>query len=143
MPQMQLSTLVLPAPFGPIRHRSSASPVANDTPSNTPRPPNARPTSRSSRRALSAIPAPPPAVLLYVSVAALALAAEAQVELADIRVPAQFVGCARKHDAAVLQHVSVIGDIERHRGVLLDQQHGHAQIPPNHLQQLDELLHDQ
>src|SRR5215207_7958992 len=119
---MQFSTLVLPAPFGPIRHRSSASDVANETPSNTWRPPNARPTSRSSRRGLSAIPAPAPAVLLDIAIAALPLAAETEIELADIRMLAQFIGCAGKHDAAVLQHVRLIRDIERNGGVLLDQQ---------------------
>src|SRR5215203_2555048 len=132
---MQFSTLVLPAPFGPIRHRSSASPVANETPSNTWRPPNARPTSRSSRRGLSAIPAPAPPVLLDVAVAALAFAAETQVELANVGMLAQFIGCAGKHDAAVLQHVRVIRDIERHRGVLLHQQNRHSKIAANHLQQ--------
>src|SRR6478609_7111912 len=143
MPQMQLSTLVLPAPFGPIRHRSSASRVANDTPCSTLRPPNARPTSRSSRRALSAIPAPPPPVLLDVAVAALPFATEAEVELSDVRMPAQLVGRAGKNDAAVLEHVRVIGNIESHRCVLLDEQDRHPQVASNHLEQADELLNDQ
>ena len=36
---MQLSTLVLPAPFGPISANSSPASTANDTPSSTVRPP--------------------------------------------------------------------------------------------------------
>src|SRR5436190_11784731 len=143
MPQMQLSTLVLPAPLGPIRHRSSASRVANDTPCKTSRPPNARPTSRSSRWGPSAIPAPAPPVLLDVAVAALPLAAEAQVELADVRVLPEFIGGAGKDDPAVLEHVRVIGDIECNRGVLLNEQDRHPEIASNLLQEPDELLDDQ
>jgi len=33
------------------------------------------------------------------------------------------------HDAADFQHVSVVGDVQGHVGILLDQQHGHA-LPP-------------
>ena len=81
-----------------------------------------------------------PPVLLDVAVAALPFAAEAEVELADVRMPAQLVRGAGEHDAAVLQHVGVVGDIERHRGVLLDQQYRHPELAADHLQASDQLL---
>jgi hypothetical protein len=42
------------------------------------------------------------------------------------RVVAQLLGRAVHRDAAVLEHVAVVGDAERGRGELLDQQHRHA-----------------
>src|SRR5712692_2124999 len=60
MPLTQLSTLVLPAPFGPINANSSPAPTASETPSSTVRPPK-----RSVRRSISssAIPSPAAAAL--------------------------------------------------------------------------------
>src|SRR5438045_239308 len=134
MPQTQFSTLVLPAPLGPMRHSNSASRVANDKSCNTRRPPNARPTSRTSRQLLSAIPAAVTAVLLDFAVAALPLAAQAKVELADVRVLAQGIRRAGEHDATVLEHVCVVVDVERDRRVVTYQQHRHAEIAADLLQ---------
>src|SRR3990172_8333355 len=103
---MQLRIEVLPAPFGPIRHSSSPSRVSNETSCSTCRPPNARETLSSLR--CSAIPAPAPAVLLDVAVAAAPAAgpdARSEIELADVLVRPQLFRCAVEHDAAVLQHV--------------------------------------
>ena len=47
-------------------------------------------------------------------------------------------GRAGQHDAAVLQHVGVVGHIERDRRVLLDQQHGHAEVAADRLQAADQ-----
>src|SRR4051812_6307896 len=125
MPLMQLSTLVLPAPFGPIRANSSPASTASDTESSTARPPK-RNDSRSS--ASSAIPSPAAAVLLDVAVAA-ARAGDfagylAEIEFLDVGMIAQALGAAVEHDAAVLHHVGVVGDLERKGGALLDQQDG-------------------
>src|SRR5215210_6307416 len=123
MPQMQLSTEVLPAPLGPIRHSSSPGRVSRDTSWSTWRPPKARPMPSRRSEALSAgdsaIPAPAAAVLLDVAIAALPVRAEPQVELADVRVVAQHFRRAGEHDPAVLEHVGAVGDIEGDRRVLL------------------------
>src|SRR5215471_15355139 len=129
MPQMQLSTLVLPAPLGPTRHNSSPLCVFSETPCRTCRPPNDRPTSASSRAASSAIPASASAVLLDVAVAPRLIAAEAEVELTYVGMLAQCLRCARQHDAAVLNDIGLIGHLESNRRVLLHQQQRHAQLP--------------
>src|SRR5262245_56511506 len=116
MPLMQLSTLVLPAPFGPIRANSSPAATANETSSSTVRPPN-RKVRRST--ASSAIPSPTAPVLLHVAVAAALTCRLAEVEFLDVRVVAQPLGAAVQHHTAVLQHVAVVGDREREGGALL------------------------
>src|SRR5262245_18757849 len=125
MPLMQLSTLVLAAPFGPIRANSSPAATANDTPSRTVRPPK-----RSVRRstANSAIPSPAAAVLLDVAVAAALAGSLAEVELLDVAMLAQALGGAVEHDAAVLHHVGVVGDVEGEGGALLDGQDGQLEL---------------
>src|SRR6476646_10779899 len=139
MPQMQFSTLVLPAPFGPMSASSSPACSANDTCSRTCRPPKARCSSRSSS---SAIPAAAAAVLLDVAIAAPSTAA-AEIELGDVGMRAQPLGRAVDHHAAVLHHVAVIGHLERHARVLLDQKHGHVELPADRLQLLHQLLDQQ
>src|ERR1700740_1411314 len=119
MPLMQLSTLVLPAPFGSISASSSPGAAANDTSSSTISPPNRR-VRRST--ASSAIPPPAPAILLDVAIAAARARGAAQVELLHVGMLAQAFGGAGEHDAAVLHHIAVVGDGERDRGALLDQQ---------------------
>src|SRR5690348_8114166 len=139
MPQMQFSTLVLPAPLGPISASNSPASSAKDTPCSTFRPPKARCSSRSSS---SAIPAPGAAVLLHFPVAA-ARAAAAQIELRDIRVRAKPLRRAVEHHAAVLHNVAVIRDVERHARVLLDKQDRHAELALYGLQALHQLLDEQ
>src|SRR3954463_650188 len=139
MPQMQFSTLVLPAPFGPMRASSSPASTVNDTPSRTFGPPNARWSARSSS---SAIPASRAAVLLDLAIAA-ARARAAEIELGDIRVRAQALRCAVEHHPAVLHHITIVGDIECHARVLLDEENRHAELAPYGLQALHQLLDEQ
>src|SRR5436853_1691373 len=100
MPHTQLSTLVLPAPFGPMRARSSPASMANDTPSSTLRPPKPRWTSCKSS---SAIPTPRATILLDLAVTAPGARA-AEIELGDVRVRAQSLGGAVEDNAAVLHY---------------------------------------
>src|SRR5512145_757037 len=119
---MQLKALVLPAPLGPMRANSSAGSTANDRSSSTVRPPMRRFRFSASS---SAIPPPAAAVLLDIAVAAARPAAGlAQVELLDVGMVAQARTVAIEHDAAVLQHVAVVGDGEGNCSALLHQNHG-------------------
>src|SRR3954453_1018005 len=112
MPLMQLSTLVLPAPFGPINANSSPALTLNDTSSSTVSPPK-----RSVRCSISssAIPSPAAAVLLDLAVAPPALAGLAQVKFLYVLMTAQPLRAAVEHDAAVLHDIAVVGDRERRR----------------------------
>src|SRR5499426_3591423 len=136
---MQLSTLVLPAPLGPISANSSPAGTANDTPSRTLRPPK-----RSVRRstASSAIPPPAAAILLHVAIGAARPANLAEVELLDVAVLAQPLGAAVEHDATVLHHVGIVGDVERKRRALIDQQDGEIELAPDLGQAAQQILHD-
>src|SRR6185436_11287189 len=118
MPLMQLSTLVLPAPFGPIRASSSPASTCSDTSVRTVRPPN-----RSDRCSIasSAMGRLPFRSLSERAIAAALLAAGlAEIRLLDFAPATQFGGGALEHDAAAFEHVAVIGDCERHADVLLD-----------------------
>src|SRR5215475_2869256 len=132
MPQTQFSTEVLPAPFGPISANSSPGCAANDTPSRTCSPPKASETASIRNVGRLSIPAAAPAVLLDVAIAAAALAAAAEIELADILVTAQPLGRAVEDDAAVLDHVAVVGDVEGDLGVLLHEQDRRAGTADRH-----------
>src|SRR5215213_1238862 len=79
-PQMQFSTEVLPAPFGPTSANSSPGRGANETPCRTCRPPKAR---RIDSTRSSAIPAAGAAILLHVAIVA-TRADAAEIELGDI-----------------------------------------------------------
>src|SRR5436189_102971 len=104
MPLMQLSTLVLPAPFGPISANSSPRSARSDTRSSTCRPPKRSDKASSSS---SAIPSPGAAILLHSAIAAPFRAASlAEIEFLDVVVLAQPCAVAVEHDAAVLQHVA-------------------------------------
>src|SRR3954466_12357744 len=139
MPQMQFSTLVLPAPFGPMSASSSPASTVNDTPSRTFRPPKARWSARSSS---SAIPASRAAVLLDVAIAA-ARTRAAEIELGHIGVRAEALRCAVEHHPPVLHHIAIVRDIERHARVLLDEENRHAELAPYGLQALHQLLDEQ
>src|SRR5713101_1587725 len=116
MPLTQLSTLVLPAPFGPISANNSPLFTASETRSSTVRPPK-----RSDRRSISrsAIPPPATAILLDLAVAASLPALAPEVELLDVGVAAQPLGRAVEHDLPVLHDVAVIGNLQGDRGALL------------------------
>src|SRR5712692_11455775 len=138
MPLTQLSTLVLPAPFGPINANSSLAPTASETPSSTVRPPK-----RSVRRSISssAIPSPAAAILLHVTVAPALAAAAAEVEFLDVGMAAQALDRAIEHDPAVLHDVAVVGDFERHRRALLDDQDGDTELAPDFGEPTQQALH--
>src|SRR6266566_81675 len=128
MPLTQLSTLVLPAPFGPMSANSSPFSTASDTPSSTVRPPkrNVRCSTASS-----AIPSPAAAVLLDVAVAPALAAGAAEIEFLDVGMATQAFGGAVEHDAATLHHVAVVGDLQGDRRALLDDQDGDGELTPD------------
>src|SRR5436305_3097011 len=129
MPLMQLSTLVLPAPFGPISANSSPRSTRNDTWSSTCRPPKCNDSASTSS---SAIPSPGAAILLDSAIAAPFRAAGlAEIELLDVAVLAQSRAVAIEHDTAVLQHVAVVGDREGRSRALLDDHDGDAELVPD------------
>src|SRR5882762_3907933 len=138
MPLTQLSTLVLPAPFGPISANSSPAPSASETSSSTVRPPN-----RRVRRSISssAIPSPAAAILLDLAIAPSLAALAAQIEFLDVRMPAQALGRAVEHDASIFHDVGVIGDVERHRRALFHEQNGDAELAPDFGQPPQQILH--
>src|SRR2546430_459560 len=139
MPPMQLSTLVLPAPLGPISANSSAGSTASDTPSSTVRPPKRRLKPSMSS---SAIPSPAAAVFLDGAVAApLAAARLGQIELLHVGVAAQALAVAVEHDAAVLHDVTVVGNAERYCGALLHQHDGGPEFLADLQQALGQVLH--
>src|SRR5215468_2442572 len=122
---MQLKALVLPAPFGPISAKSSAASTLNDRRSNTVSPPKRKLRSSTSS---SAIPPPTAAVLLDVAIAAAhPTAGSAQIELLDVGMALEPGSVAVQYGAAVLQHVTVVGQFERHRRALLHQHYGNAE----------------
>src|ERR1044072_8630617 len=129
MPLMQLSTLVLPAPFGPISANSSPRATRSDTRSSTCRPPKRNDNASISS---SAIPSPGAAILLHGAIAAPFRAAGlAEVEFLDIAMLAQPCAVAVEHDAAVLQHVAVVCDRKRRRSALLDDHDRDAELVPD------------
>src|SRR5438105_241289 len=136
MPQIQFNTLVLPAPFGPMRASSSPASSENDTLSSTLSPPKARCSARSSS---SAIPPAGATVLFHVAVAA-ARAGAAQIELGNVRVRAQALRCAIEHHPAVFHHVAIVGDIEREARILLDKHDRHGELSAYGLHTLHQLL---
>src|SRR5262245_13745344 len=141
MPLMQLSTLVLPAPLGPIKANSSAGASVSEMPSSTVRPPNAR---RRSSISSSAIPSPLASVLLDAAIAAaLPSLRLPQIELAHVGMSAEPPGAAVEHDATIFQNVAVVDHGERQGSVLLDEQQGQRQGAANAHQGLIDILdHD-
>src|SRR6516165_1322133 len=104
---MQLSTLVLPAPLGPIRQNSSPASTANEMPSRTASPPKRRRRSMSSS---SAIPSPAAAILFDLAIAApRAPVAGAEIEFLDIAMRAQARRVTVEHHAAIFQDIGVVG----------------------------------
>src|SRR5688572_20711081 len=115
MPLTQLSTLVLPAPFGPISANSSPAATASETRSCTVRPPK---RSVKCSTSSSAIPSPAAAVLLDLAVTYPLSALAPEIKLLDVVMRAQPVGGAVENDLAVLHHVAVIGDLQGDRRAL-------------------------
>src|SRR4249920_2307262 len=139
MPLMQLSALVLPAPFGPMSANSSPAATENDTSSSTVRPPKRRLKSATSS---SAIPPPRPAILLDRPVRAALTARLAEVELLHVLVAPEPLAVAVEHDAAVLHHIGMVGDGQRGGGALFDQQDRNAELVADRKQTPRQILHD-
>ena len=67
---------------------------------------------------------------------------DAQVELLDVFLLEQPRAGVFHHDAADLQHIAVArAMVQRHVGVLLDQQHRHAALPVDAHDDVEDLLH--
>src|SRR5262245_14129217 len=139
MPLTQLRRLVLPAPFGPMRANSSPASTASDTLSRTVSPPN-----RSVRASManSAIPSPGAAILLDVAIAPASTGHVPEIEFLDVAMLAQALGAAVEHDAAVLEHIAVVGNIEGKARALLDQEDGEAELAADPDQPMQQVLHN-
>src|ERR1700722_19630212 len=127
MPLMQLSTLVLPAPFGPISASSSPASTWSDTSLSTARPPKRR--DRRSTASSGIRPLPSRRLPQRAIGTAFVAARPAQIGFLNLAPPAQFGGGAFENDAAGFQHIAVIGDGERHARILFHQQDGDAELP--------------
>src|SRR2546425_11600121 len=80
--------------------------------------------------------------MLHVAIALpLPDAGEPEVELLDILVLADRPGVAAEDEAPVLHHVPVLREPERHRGVLLGEQHGHPRLAVHPAHDLEDLVH--
>src|SRR5580700_7773365 len=126
MPLMQLSTLVLPAPFGPISASSSPASTWSDTSLSTARPPKRSErfsTASSGIRPLlcGRLPQRPIGT-------AFVAARLTQIGFLNLTPAAQFGGGAFEYDAAGFQHVAVVGDSERHARILLHQKDCDAKL---------------
>src|SRR3990172_2142387 len=105
MPLMQLSTLVFPAPFGPIRANSSPASAAREIPSSTRRPPK-----RKFREIISssAIPPPTAAILLDGPIAPTVVTGRLpEIEFLDVAVGAQPRSVAVEYNAAIFEHIAI------------------------------------
>src|SRR5437773_1025890 len=130
-----LSSVVLPAPLGPMTETMSPLATSTLTCWTACTPPKAFDTSRTSSSALietqhlSELSRQPPfaaAVVLHVAVAlALADARQTQVELLDVLVVADGLRIPVEHDTPRLHDVAVLGKAQRDRRVLLGEQHCH------------------
>src|SRR5690606_39121182 len=146
--ERQLKIDVLPAPFGPMMANSSSCWTSKLTWDRAVTPPkrSVRSVTRSSGWAregspsvasgaavsgpamvASVVTSRPPALPAPVGLglaegAALGRLPHPQVELPDVLVGEQLVPPPVAHDPAVLEHVALVGDRQRHRGVLLDEE---------------------
>src|SRR5215470_8242125 len=112
MPLMQFNTLVLPAPFGPIRASSSRASICSDTSLSTARPPNRRERCSTASSIMATVLS---GRMPQRTVAAALLAGRLpEIGFLDFAPAAQVGSAAFQHDAAVLDHVAVVGDAERH-----------------------------
>src|SRR6516225_10171963 len=138
MPLTQLSTLVLPAPFGPISANSCAFFTLSEISSSTVRPPK-----RKVRRSIasSAIPSPPAAILLDVAITAPFSALSSEIEFLNVRVSPQPFRRAVKHDLSVFHHIAIIGDFKRNRRALLNHEDGEPELAADFNEPKEEIVH--
>src|SRR3954469_1529527 len=115
---MQLKSDDLPAPFGPMIEKSSPSRTENVTPSRALTPAKLRDSPSTTSRSASDAVSDPVSRMGNSSFRR----HDTEVEGHDVRVGAQVRGGARLDDPAALEDVAVLGDRQRHGGVLLDEQ---------------------
>src|SRR5450759_5521943 len=126
---MQFSTLVFPAPLGPISASNSPASAAKEMPSSTTRPPK---RNFSDSISSSAIPPPAAAILLDAPIApALAAGRLSEIEFLDIAMRTQPRAFAIEYDPTVFKHIAVIGNAQRDGSTLLDDNDGSAEFVPN------------
>src|SRR5215470_4360383 len=125
---MQLSTLVLPAPLGPMSAKSSFGSTEKDTSSSTVNPPKRKLKSWTSR---SAIPPPRSAILLDVPVRTAIPVGLSEIELLHVLVALQSIAITIQDDPAVPQNVGIVSDLQGRRGALLDQQNSDPKLITN------------
>src|SRR5471030_714407 len=129
MPLMQLSTLVFPAPLGPISASNSPGSTASDMPSSTTSPPN---RNRSDSTVSSAIPPPTAAILLDGTIApTIAAGGLSKIEFLDIAVGTQPRAFAVEHDATIFEHIAVISNAQCGGSTLLDDNDCGAEFLPD------------
>src|SRR3984893_12951179 len=99
--------------------------MLNETWSSTVRPPK-----RNDRRSTStsAIPSPPPAILLDLPIAATFPALAAEIEFLNVGVRAQPLCRAVEDDMSVLHDITVVGNLQRDGGALLYDQDREAEL---------------
>src|SRR5690606_14341780 len=95
-------------------------------------------THRSAKPALATF-----VVLNVPKALALPRQAHAEVECLDVLVLAHLGAGAFEHDAPVLEHVAVVGDGQRHLGVLLDDEEGQPLLVAQALDQREDLGDDE
>src|SRR6266436_788223 len=66
----------------------------------------------------------------------------AEIELLDVVLLEQPGAGVFHHDAADLQDVSVVGDVQRHVGVLLHEEDGHSPLAVDPDDDVEDLLHE-
>ena len=66
---------------------------------------------------------------------------DAEIEFLDVLVLQQALAGIVHHDAADFEHVAVVGGLERHVGVLLDEQDGDAALAVDAADDVEDLLH--
>src|SRR6202011_793365 len=112
--------------------------MLNETWSSTVRPPK-----RSDRRSTStsAIPSPPPAILLDLPIAAAFAALAAEIKFLNVGVRAQPLCRAIEDDMSVLHDVAVVGNLQRDRGALLYDQDREAELAADFVQPLQQFAY--
>src|SRR5262245_19937615 len=138
---MQLSTLVLPAPFGPTMASISPRSTWQSSWSIALMPRKERETpSRERRRAM---PSEEPALAALVGLDVAVALAEAQVELLHVLVARDFGSAPFHHHLPVIEDVGVVGDLERLHRVLLGEQDADPPLPADARDGLEEEVHEQ
>src|SRR5262249_44805445 len=123
----QLRTLVLPAPFGPIKASNSPASTCSDTSVSTVRPPKWRERCSTVSSAMwASLPRRMPQRTIAPALLAAGLA---HIGLLDFGPAAQIGAGTFKYDAAVLKDVAIVGDGKRDTDILLHSQNRNTEFP--------------